>query len=108
MLNAVVLDLPDEKLEADAVEDAKEFFKRSGALGGRPRRTSSSVKAKKQELNAMQKLAMVADWKKLQKESSSQIEAMKAMRTKYKMSTERLKDIFNNEAQWQKLVEQYD
>ena len=36
MLKAVVLDNPEENLEADAVEDAKEFFKRKGSLGGRP------------------------------------------------------------------------
>ena len=30
MLKAVVLDNPEENLEADAVEDAKEFFKREG------------------------------------------------------------------------------
>ena len=31
MLKAVVLDNPEENLEADAVEDAKEFFKRKGS-----------------------------------------------------------------------------
>ena len=106
MLKAVVLDNPEENLEADAVEDAKEFFKRKGSLGGRPSKKKGSCNAKKVELNALEKLAIVKYWQKVQKESSSQIEAMKVMRRKYKMSTERLKDIFNNEAQWKKLVEQ--
>ena len=104
----------------DSALDDQEFYRKAGLRGGRPRLDPSQKrgvfqgwtsnkrgrlqKAKKVEFDAVFKVEICEKFRQLAEQSTSKEAALKELRKKLGISSERLRDILSNEQEWLEIV----
>eukprot|EP00435_Cladocopium_sp_Y103_P031867 s500_g8.t1 len=106
--------------EEDSVLEEREFYRKAGLKGGRPpadhserrgvsgglgsNRKKSLEAPKRREFTAIQKKEICEEFRSILAESPSKQDALQKLRKKLNLSSERLRDILNNEGEWSKIL----
>ena len=104
----------------DEALDEKDFYRKAGLRGGRPKLDASErrgvfgslasnrrgrfEKSKKVEYTAVDKKEICERFRKLAEESRSKKAALSELKKGLQISSERLRDILNNEAEWIQMI----